>query len=146
MPPGKFLKWICAEMQSGAFETQFWEILQCVHCSGHSVWISSRKYGLWFETLQFFCSFQSVQLILIYFVEGRSSTVCSLLGPFRLDKFQKIWAVISDLAIFLPFSICSVNFDILCRGSLFHHARLYSFTFVQWNLDMSNLWATKSSV
>ena len=33
-----------------------------------------QKYGLWFETLQFFCSFQSVQLILIYFVAGRSST------------------------------------------------------------------------
>ena len=61
-------------MQSGAFETQFWEMLQCVHCSDHSIWISSRKYGLWFETLQFFCSFQSVQLILIYFVAGRSST------------------------------------------------------------------------
>ena len=74
MPPGKFLKWICAEMQSGTFETQFWEMLQCVHCSDHSIWISSRKYGLWFETLQFFCSFQSVQLILIYFVAGRSST------------------------------------------------------------------------
>ena len=74
MPPGKFLKWICAEMQSAAFETQFWEILQCVHCSGYSIWISSRKYGLWFETSQFFCSFQSVQLILIYFVAGRSST------------------------------------------------------------------------
>ena len=55
----------------------------------------------------------------------RNATVCSLLGPFRLDKFQKIWAVIWDLAIFLLFSICSVNFDILCRGSLFHHARLY---------------------
>ena len=74
MPPGKFLKWICAEMQSGAFETQFWEMLQCVHYSGHSIRISSRKYGLWFETLQFFCSFQSAQLILIYFVAGRSST------------------------------------------------------------------------
>ena len=62
----------------------------------------------------------------------RNATVCSLLGPFRLDKFQKIWAVIWDLAIFLLFSICSVDFDILCSGSFFHRARLYGFTFVQW--------------
>ena len=76
----------------------------------------------------------------------RNATACSLLGPFHLDKFQKIWAVIWDLAMFLLFSICSVDFDILCSGSFLHHARLYSFTFVQWNLDMSNLCATKSSV
>ena len=76
----------------------------------------------------------------------RNDTVCLLLGPFHLDKFQKIWAVIWDLAIFLLFSICSVNFDILCSGSFFHQARLYSFTFVQWNLDITNLCATESSV
>ena len=28
IPPGNFLKWICAEMQCGAFESQFWEMLQ----------------------------------------------------------------------------------------------------------------------
>ena len=27
-PPGKYLKWICAEMQSDHFETQIWEMLQ----------------------------------------------------------------------------------------------------------------------
>lgn len=42
--------------------------------AGDSGWISVRKYGLWFETLQFFCSLQCVQLVLIYFVAGRSST------------------------------------------------------------------------
>ena len=61
----------------------------------------------------------------------RNATVCSLLGPFHLDKFQKIWTVIWDLAIFLLFSICSVDFDILCSGSFFHHATSICRTSVQ---------------
>ena len=34
-----------------------------------------------------------------------------------------IWAVIWGDAIFLHFSVCSVDFDILCSGSLSHHAK-----------------------
>ena len=40
--------------------------------SRHLVWEGFRKYGLCFEVMRFFHSFQSVQLLWIYFVASRS--------------------------------------------------------------------------
>ena len=43
---------------------------------------------------------------------------------------QKIWAVIWGGAIFLLFLFCSVDLDILCRGSFYHHLKCNSWTFM----------------
>ena len=45
-------------------------------------------------------------------------------------KPQKIWALICSDAIFLFFSVCSADLDILCSGSFFQLVKFYSFKFV----------------
>ena len=45
-------------------------------------------------------------------------------------KPQKIWAVICGDAIFLFFSVCSADLDILCSGSFPQLVKFYSFKFV----------------
>ena len=50
-----------------------------------------RKCGLWFEAMQFFYSFKSVQLILIYFVAGSSPTTSSFIVLCLCTRFPLGW-------------------------------------------------------
>ena len=45
-------------------------------------------------------------------------------------KLHKIWAVICGNAIFLFFSVCLADLDVLCSGSFSQLAKFYSFKFV----------------
>ena len=45
-------------------------------------------------------------------------------------KPQKIWALICSDEIFLFFSVCSADLDILCSGSFSQLVKFYSFKFV----------------
>ena len=45
-------------------------------------------------------------------------------------KFQKIWAVICGDAIFLLFSVCSADLDILSSSSFSHLVKFNSFMFM----------------
>ena len=55
--------------------------------SRHLVWEGFRKYGLCFEVMQFFHSFQSVQLIWIYFVASRSPSTSNFILLCSCTKF-----------------------------------------------------------
>ena len=46
------------------------------------------------------------------------------------EKLQKIWVVICANAIFLLFSFCLADLDILCSGLFSHHVKFYSFMFM----------------
>ena len=45
-------------------------------------------------------------------------------------KPRKIWTVICGDAIFLLFSVCSADMDILCSGSFSQLVKFYNFKFV----------------
>ena len=51
-------------------------------------------------------------------------------SPTLFWKLQKIWAVICGDAIFLRFSVCSADLDILCSGSFSHLVKFCSFPFL----------------
>ena len=50
-----------------------------------------RRYGLWFEAMQFFYSFNSVHFILIYFVAGSSLTTSSFIVLCLCTRFPPGW-------------------------------------------------------
>ena len=45
-------------------------------------------------------------------------------------KRHKIWGVICGDAIFLFFSVCSADLDVLCSGSFSRQVKFYSFKFM----------------
>ena len=50
-----------------------------------------------------------------------------MVSAMTFGNLPKIWAVIWGDAIFLLFSVCSVDFDLLCSGSFSHHDKFFQF-------------------
>ena len=61
--------------------------------SRHSVWKASENMGCDLRQCSFFYSFQSVQLIWKYFVEGRSSTTSHFIVLCLYARFPPGWFV-----------------------------------------------------
>ena len=63
---------------------------------------SFRKYGVWFEGMQFFYSFRSVKLILIYCVAGWSHTML-------FSHHVKFYRLYDNAQDFHLIGLCKIN-------------------------------------